>query len=64
MLREKVTLWGGEQIPYWNGNGWGYIDYFMGNQATPGESTIGTDCWEISGDPHGFYPLTSNSQYA
>jgi beta-galactosidase len=60
ILREKVTQWGGKQIPYWNGNGWGYIDYFIGSQALPGKSTIGTNSWEVPGDPHGFYPFTSN----
>lgn len=60
ILRERVTQWGGEQIPYWNGNGWGYLDYFIGNQALPGVSTIGTNSWEVPGDPTGFYPFSSN----
>jgi beta-galactosidase len=60
ILREKVTQWGGKQIPYWNGNGWGYLDYFIGSQAIPGVSTIGTNGWEVPGDPYGFYPFVSN----
>jgi hypothetical protein len=60
ILREKVSQWGGKQEPFWNGNGWGYIDYFIGNQAVPGISTIGTNGWEVPCDPRGFYPFTSN----
>lgn len=60
ILKEKVTQWGGKQVPYWIGNGWGYIDHFVGNQAIPGVSTIGTNSWEVPGDPHGFYPFVSN----
>jgi len=60
ILREKVTQWGGEQIPFWNGNGWGYIDHFIGNQAIPGVTSIGTNGWEVPSDPIGFYPFISN----
>jgi beta-galactosidase len=60
ILSEEVTQWGGEQIPYWIGNGWGYIDHFIGNQAVPGVSTIGTNGWEVPDNPYGFYPFVSN----
>jgi hypothetical protein len=60
ILKERVTQWGGKQIPYWIGNGWGYIDHFAGNKALPGFSTIGTNSWEVPGDPFGFYPFISN----
>jgi hypothetical protein len=60
ILKEKVTQWGGKQIPYWIGNGWGYIDHIIGNQAIPGGSTIGTNSWEVPSDPQGFYPFVSN----
>lgn len=60
ILREKVTQWGGKQMAYWNGNGWGYVDHFIGNQAIPGITTIGTNGWEVPSDPHGFYPFISN----
>lgn len=60
ILKEKVTQWGGKQQPYWIGNGWGYLDYFIGNQAIPGGCTIGTNSWEVPSDPRGFYPFVSN----
>lgn len=60
ILKEQVTQWGGRQVPFWNGNGWGYIDHFIGNQVIPGISTIGTNSWEVPGDPKGFYPFVSN----
>lgn len=60
VLKEKVTQWGGRQIPYWNGNGWGYIDHLVGNQAIPSVATIGTNSWEVPGDPIGFYPFEAN----
>ena len=59
ILLEKVTTWGGEQTGHWTGNGWGYVDYFIGDQAIPGGETIGTNSWEVPGDPRGFYPFKS-----
>lgn len=52
--------WRGTQTGGWNGNGWGYIDHFIGDQAIPSKSTIGTNSWEVPGDPSGFYPFKAN----
>ena len=46
----------------WAGNGWGYLDYFIGDQAIPGGATIGTNSWEAGEltrerEPQGFWPL-------
>jgi hypothetical protein len=62
ILKEKVTTWGGEQTDGWMGNGWGYLDYFIGGQALPGKSTIGTRAWEVTGDPAGFAPFVANGK--
>ena len=62
ILKEKVTQWGGLQKGYWNGNGWGYLDTFIGNQAIPSQTVIGTNSWEVPSDPKGFYPFVSNFQ--
>ena len=62
ILKEKVTAWGGEQSSGWTGNGWGYIDAVLGDQALPGKTTIGTRAWEVPGDPAGFAPFVSNSK--
>ncbi|WP_422082015.1 glycoside hydrolase family 2 TIM barrel-domain containing protein [Ulvibacterium sp.] len=59
LLSQKVTDWGGIQTPRWMGNGWGYIDYLIGEQALPGTSTIGTNGWEVDDDPIGFAPFKS-----
>ncbi len=59
ILKSPVTEWGGTQEAYWNGNGWGYIDALIGDQAIPGKTTIGTNSWEVSGNPKGFYPFES-----
>ena len=59
ILSSPVTEWGGEQTGFWTGNGWGYLDHFIGNQAVPSQSTIGTNGWEVPCDPYGFYPLQS-----
>ncbi|MCX6309276.1 MAG: hypothetical protein NTY32_10765 [Bacteroidia bacterium] len=60
ILKEPVTYWGGTQKPYWNGNGWGYLEQFMGNQANQGVSCISTNSWEVPTDPVGFEPFVSN----
>ena len=60
ILRDKVTQWGSHQKGFWNGNGWGYIDTYIGNQAIPSKTCIGTNSWEVSEDPKGFYPFVSN----
>ena len=59
VLAKPVTEWGGRQTPHWLGNGWGYLDHFIGKQAVPGGSVIGTNAWEIPADPTGFYPFES-----
>lgn len=48
------------QTKFWDGNGWGYIDYFCGDQSIPSKSTIGTTSWEPATDPAGFYPFESD----
>ena len=60
ILKTKVTEWGGVQKRYWNGNGWGYLDRYIGNQAIPSKTCIGTNSWEVPSDPKGFYPFESN----
>ena len=60
VLKNKVTEWGGYQKTFWNGNGWGYLDYYIGNQSIPSGSTIGTNSWEVPCDPKGFAPFESN----
>jgi beta-galactosidase len=60
ILKEKVSVWGGEQKGYWNGNGWGYLEKYIGNQAVPSVSCIGTNSWEVPSDPVGFEPFVSN----
>lgn len=59
LLSEAVTEWGGQQSPGWNGNGWGYLERFVGDQAVPGKTVIGTTGWEVPADPAGFYPFKS-----
>jgi beta-galactosidase len=59
ILSEPVAQWGGKQTGHWNGNGWGYLDHFVGDQAVPAKTTLGTTGWEVPGDPVGFYPFTS-----
>jgi len=59
ILSRQVTSWGGMQTSYWNGNGWGYIDYFIGDSAVPSKATIGTNGWEAPSDPYGFWPFES-----
>ena len=59
ILKEKVTAWGGEQSDGWMGNGWGYIDSFIGDQALPSKTTIGTRSWEVPSDPKGFAPFVA-----
>jgi hypothetical protein len=62
LLSKNVTRWisGDTQTPWWNGNGWGYLDYYIGDQAVPSKSTIGTNSWEVPDDPQGFYPFESS----
>jgi hypothetical protein len=60
LLSEPVKEWGGEQTGHWNGNGWGYLDHFFGNQSIPCGTTIGTTSWEVPGDPRGFGPFVSD----
>ncbi len=62
ILSKPVSAWGGLQTGHWNGNGWGYIDYYAGNQSIPGGEVISTRSWEVSSDPKGFFPFESNFQ--
>jgi hypothetical protein len=59
ILTKPVSHWGGAQSGGWNGNGWGYLDHFVGDQASPSGKVIGTSSWEVPGDPTGFWPLES-----
>jgi len=59
LLKEKVTAWGGEQTPNWWGNGWGYLDHFIGDRALPSKTAIGTRGWEAPSDPVGFAPFVA-----
>jgi beta-galactosidase len=60
ILKTEVKEWGGYQKPFWTGNGWGYLDTYLGNQAIPSKTCIGTNSWEVPKDPKGFYPFESN----
>jgi len=60
ILSQPVTEWDGKQTRHWSGNGWGYLDTFIGNQAVPGGSVIGTNSWEVESDPYGFWPFESS----
>jgi hypothetical protein len=60
ILKEKVTYWGGLQKAFWNGNGWGYIDFLNQPHAIPSGYTIGTNSWEADTDPVGFEPFVCN----
>jgi beta-galactosidase len=57
ILSAPVTEWGGKQTSHWFGNGWGYLDYFVGNLSVANRGTIGTNSWEVPSDPTGFYPF-------
>jgi hypothetical protein len=61
LLSKNVDHWisGNTQTAWWNGNGWGYLDYYIGDRAVPFKSTIGTNSWEVPSDPQGFYPFES-----
>ena len=60
ILTEPVTEWGGVQTGHWLGNGWGYVDHFVGPLSIANSGTIGTNSWEVPADPKGFYPFKSN----
>lgn len=59
ILSEPVTEWGGNQTTEWLGNGWGYMDHFVGYESTANKGVIGTTSWEVPSDPYGFYPFES-----
>lgn len=59
LINSPITVWGGLQTPFWNGNGSSYIDTFGGNQVMHKSHIISTRSWETDGDPVGFYPFTS-----
>ncbi|KAA6342454.1 hypothetical protein EZS27_009784, partial [termite gut metagenome] len=60
VLSTDVTEWGAKQTGHWKGNGFGYIDYFVGNTGIVNSQTISTTAWEVPGDPNGFYPFESD----
>jgi beta-galactosidase len=60
ILSKPVTQWGGKQTAHWLGNGWGYLDHFIGSQSLANGGTIGTNSWEVPADPLGFYPFESD----
>jgi hypothetical protein len=68
-----VTEWGAPQNGHWNGNGFGYIDYFVGKTGIPERQSISTRGWEVLDSKqnwkapevpdnylNGFYPFESN----
>ncbi len=59
VLSGPVKEWGGKQTKEWLGNGWGYLDHFVGDQVVPGKAILGTCGWEVPSDPVGFYPFSS-----
>ena len=59
ILSKEVKEWGGRQTGEWVGNGWGYLDHYLGYNSTANKGTIGTTSWEINKDPFGFYPFES-----
>jgi hypothetical protein len=60
VLSADVTEWGAPQSGHWNGNGFGYIDYFVGNTGMQGRQTVSTTGWEAPTEsPNGFYPFES-----
>lgn len=59
ILSKPVREWGGKQPSQWYGNGWGYLDHFNGYSSIANKGTIGTNAWEVSSDPVGFYPFES-----
>jgi hypothetical protein len=60
LLAEPVTTWGGAQLGHWKGDGWGYLDFLVGERAVPSGATIGTNSWEVPGDPVGFAPFEAS----
>lgn len=60
ILSQIPREWRGWQTDGWNGNGWGYLDHFVGNQAVPSKTTISTNSWEVEMDGIGFYPFESH----
>jgi len=60
ILSKPVMEWGGHQSEGWDGNGWGYLEHFIGDQAVPGKTVIGTTGWEVPDHPTGFYPFASD----
>lgn len=61
LLSTPVTEWGGNQTTEWLGNGWGYLDHFVGYNSTANRGVIGTTSWEVPSDPYGFYPFESDN---
>lgn len=59
ILAAPATQWGGTQTAHWLGNGWGYLDHFVGDQAYPSKTILPTTGWEVPGNPTGFYPFES-----
>jgi hypothetical protein len=64
VLSKPVTQWGGKQADGWNGNGWGYLEYFVGDQAVPSGPVIGSNGWQVPSDPIGFAPFESAKRTA
>ncbi len=59
VLSERVSEWGGNQTTEWLGNGWGYLNHFVGYESTANSGAIGTTSWDVPSDPYGFYPFES-----
>jgi hypothetical protein len=59
ILSQQVTQWGGQQHGGWNGNGWGYLEHVVGDQAVPSGPVISTNAWQAPDEPVGFAPFAS-----
>ncbi len=64
LLSQPVTEWGGRQTPKANGNGWGYLEHFVGDQTLSGRAVVSTTSWEAPRGPVGFYPFASTKRLA
>ena len=63
ILSEPVSQWGGVQGRGWNGNGWGYLDHFIGGQAVPSKNIISTNAWEASSIPNCFWAFSGTHKH-
>jgi hypothetical protein len=61
LLAEKVTVWGAPQSDGWIGNGFGYIDYFVGASIPLYRNNVTINGWEVPNKAaNAFEPFSSN----